>query len=390
MSSVRKITKRNGLAAADCISDLRERAGKRLPRMVFDYIDGAADSEVTARRNTDAFEKISILPRVLSPTPDCNTSTSVLDQSISFPVLVAPTGFSSIVWPSGELEVARAAARAGTVMLVSAASNMRLEDIAKASMGPKWFQLFIYKDRQITLDLARRAKSAGYKGLVVTLDVQAPGHRRRDGRNGFTIPPRLGVTTAFDLLRRPGWCLGMLRQPSLSFPNFEGYGRSGLLSVAEWQQGLIDPTVSWEDITWLRSHWDGPLILKGITHPEDARLAIASRANAIVVSNHGGRQLDSMPATIDILPSIVAAVGGRVPVLIDSGIRSGTDVLKCLALGATACLVGRACLWGLAAGGEDGAFRALSILKSEMERALALCGRNSVLDLDRDLVRFPD
>lgn len=377
------------LKSAGCIADLRERARRRLPRMVFDYVDGAADSEITARRNTEALERLEIVPRVLAPTPDMETGTTVLGHPVSFPVLVAPTGFSSIVWPRGEREVARAAARAGTVMLVSAASNIRLEDVAAASEGPKWFQLFIYRDRQITLDLARRARDAGYTGLVVTVDVQAPGHRRRDGRNGFTIPPRLGLSTAFDILRRPAWCLGMLRQPTLSFPNFEGYGRAGLLSVAEWQQGLIDPTVGWEDIAWLRSHWQGPLVIKGIAHPEDARRAMEAGADAIVVSNHGGRQLDTMPATVDVLPSVVAAVDGRVPVLIDSGIRSGTDVLKCLALGATACLVGRAYLWGLSAGGEAGVHRALSILQSEMKRGLALSGRNSVHDLDRGFLRMP-
>jgi len=358
--------------------------------MVFDYIDGGADSEITVRRNITALERLSLMPRALSPTPDLDTGTQVLDQTLSLPVMVAPTGFSSVVWPRGEFEVARAAAAAGTLMLVSAAANLRLEDIAAASAGPKWFQLFIYRDRQITLDLARRAKAAGYAGLVVTVDVQAAGHRRRDNANGFTIPPRLRLGTAFDLLRHPRWCFGMLGQPSPGFPNFEGYGHSGLLSVAQWQQGLIDPTVSWEDIRWLRSQWDGPLIIKGILDPRDACLAIEVGADAIVVSNHGGRQLDSAPATVEVLPSVALAVAGRIPILIDSGIRNGIDVLKCLALGASACLVGRAYLWGLAVGGESGVFHALSILKADMKRTLALCGKNSIRDLDRDLVRSPE
>ncbi len=371
------------LRGVHSIADLRVRARRRLPRVVFDFIDGAADCELTASRNVSAFEDIALLPRMLRATPDCDTTTELFGDRLALPVLITPTGFTGIVWSRGEAVVARAASAAGTLMVVSAASSLSLEDIAAAAPGKKWFQQFIYKDRGVTLDLTRRAAAAGYSALVVTVDVQAPGNRYRDLRNGFTVPPRMTLSGGLDMARRLGWLRQMAKQPRVSFPNFEGYGRSGMLSIAEWLNGLIDPSVTWEDLTWLRKHWAGPMIVKGIMHPEDARRALDAGADAVMVSNHGGRQLDTEPATIEVLPRIAEAVDARAPILIDGGIRRGSDVLKCLALGARACLVGRPYLWGLGAGGEEGVSRVLDILKEELRRALAHGGWNSLAEVSR-------
>ncbi len=365
------------------IADLRSRAQRRLPRVVFDYIDGAADQEITATQNVRAFAEIALLPHMLRPTPDCDTGVEIFSDRLAMPVLVTPTGFTGIVWPRGEAAVARAASAAGSVMVVSAASSLSMEEIAQSSPGPKWFQQFIYKDRGVTLDLAARAEAAGYKALVVTVDVPAPGKRFRDLRNGFTVPPSLTISSGLDMMRRFGWLRQMASQPRISFPNFEGYGSSGLLDIGEWLNGLIDPTVQWRDLEWLRQHWSGPLVIKGIMHPDDARLAIEVGVDAVMVSNHGGRQLDTEPATVEVLPRIVEAVDDRVPVIVDGGIRRGSDVLKCLALGARCCLIGRPYLWGLGAGGEAGVTRVFDILKDELARALAHGGWNSINQVSR-------
>lgn len=371
----------HSLRTAHSIADLRLIARRRLPRLVFDFIDGASDQEITARRNTAAFDEIAMVPRILRATPDCDTSTFLLGDRISMPVLITPTGFTGIVWPKGEAAVARAAAAAGTTMVVSAASSLPLEDIAAAATGPKWFQQFIYRDRGVTLDLANRAHEAGYRALVLTVDVQAPGYRYRDLRNGFTVPPKFKLGTAFDMLRRFGWGWQMLTHPRVSFPNFECYGKKGAGSIAEWLNELIDPTVNWEDVAWLRAHWPGKLVIKGIMHPDDADKAIGVGADAVMVSNHGGRQLDTEPASVEMLPYIVEAVAERVPVIMDGGIRHGTHVLKSIALGAQSCLIGRAYLWGLAAGGQAGVELALALLKNEMERSMAQGGWNRLSEL---------
>ncbi len=372
------------MGGAYSVADLRSRARKRLPRLVFDYIDGAADQELTALRNVAAFSEIEILPRMLRPTPDCDVTVEIFGERLALPVLITPTGFTGIIWPRGEAVVARAAAEAGTIMVVSAASSLSLEEIAKASPGPKWFQQFIYRDRDVTLDLAKRAAAAGYKALVLTVDVQAPGNRYRDLRNGFTVPPRFRLASGFDMMRRFGWLRQMATQPQVSFPNFKGYGPSGVVSIAQWLNSLIDPTVTWSDLEWMRRNWKGPLVLKGVMHPMDARRALDIGVDAIMVSNHGGRQLDTEPATVDVLPGIAEAVDGRVPVIIDGGIRRGSDILKCRALGALCCLIGRPYLWGLGAGGEAGVARMFTILKDELERALAQGGWNHIADVGRD------
>ncbi len=375
---------RNTLKEAHSISDLRTLARGRLPRVVFDYVDGAADEEITARRNVEAFADLAVVPRMLRPTPNCDTTVVLFGDKVSLPVLITPTGFTGIVWPLGEAAVARAAESIGTIMVVSAASSMSLEAIAAAAGGPKWFQQFIYRDRGVTLDLANRAKGAGYRALVITIDVQAPGNRYRDLRNGFTVPPKINFSNALNLIRHPHWLFQMLTQPRVSFPNFEGYGKSGLLSLAGWLNGLTDPSVQWSDIEWLRSRWTGPLVLKGIMHPDDARRAISIGVDAVMVSNHGGRQMDTEAATIEMLPHVTDAVAGRVPILIDGGIRHGLDVLKCRALGATSALIGRPYLWGLGAAGQEGVEHALNILRNELTRALAHGGWDSIQYVDRD------
>lgn len=377
------------LARSTCIADLRELARRRLPRMVFDYIDGASDAEVTARENTACFDEVRLVPRMLRPVAERDQSVELFGTRLSMPVAITPTGFHGVMWPRGEAAVARAAASAGTLMVVSAAATMSLEEIAAASPGPKWFQLFIYRDRGVTQSFAERAKAAGYRALCLTVDVQAPAHRYRDLRNGFTVPPRFSASTALDLLSRPRWLMGMMRSPKIGFPNFEqASGSADLNTVSSFVNGLIDPTVDWKDFAWLRRIWDGPLVIKGIMHPEDAARAVEEGADAVLVSNHGGRQMDGEPSTIEMLPSIADRVAGRVPILLDSGIRRGTDVMKARALGATLCLIGRAGLYGLGAGGEAGVGRALELLRAEIDRGLAHGGWNGIGQLDRACVRF--
>ncbi|MCP5150354.1 MAG: alpha-hydroxy-acid oxidizing protein [Chromatiales bacterium] len=371
------------------IDALRRRARARLPRMVFDFVDGAAEDERTARRNLAAFGEVELVPRVLSPTPTRDLGVDLLGTRLSMPVLVAPTGLSGMLWPRGELLVARACARAGTVMTVSHASAFSLEAVARAATGPKWFQLMIYRDRSVTAALAERAAAAGYDALCLTVDLQGLGQRERDLENGFVVPPRATVRNVLDLLTHPRWLASRLEAPALTMANYAFDGGSDLATLAAYMAELTDPNVGLAELAWLRERWDGPLVVKGVMHPDDARRIVDAGADAVVVSNHGGRQLDGAPSALEMLAPVVDAIGGRAPVLLDSGVRRGVDVLKARALGATACLVGRAHLYGLAAAGEAGVTRALEILRGEMDRAMVLGGWDSLAALDRDTVRVP-
>lgn len=366
------------------IDSMRSAARRRLPRMLFDFVDGGSDDEITHARNVSRFDDIEFAPRVLCRTPDLDLSTEVLGQRLSMPLIVAPTGLSGMLWRDGELAVARACADAGVVMTVSHATTVDMKTLAQASQNPIWFQTLIYKDRGMTRDFADRAQESGYAALVLTVDLQSLGQRERDIRNHFVIPPRFTIKNVFDAVSHPAWLLEYLTQPPITMTGYASDGKTDLGTLAQHMSTLFESNVGWDDVEWLRAHWKGPLILKGVLHPDDARQAAALGVDAVVVSNHGGRQLDTAPAPIDVLPAVVDRVAGDMEVLMCSGIRRGTHVVKALALGASAVMIGRAHLWGLASSGQSGVNDVFNILSAEIKRTLALGGWNSVAELDRD------
>jgi L-lactate dehydrogenase (cytochrome) len=375
------------------VEDLRRAARRRLPRVVFDYIDGGADAEVTLRENCRAFEDVVFRPRSAVATPACDLRTSVLGIPLSLPFLLAPVGSSRMFYPRGEEAAARAAGAAATVYVLSTFSGCRLEDVMRASSGPVWLQLYLCGDRTVTTAMLHRAQSAGCSVLVLTVDTPVAGNRERDVRNGskaliggepFQMLPYVG-----QLLVRPRWLAGFLRDGGLmKFPNIVMRDGSPM-RYADVGAALEKAVVTWEDIGWIRDAWRGPIVVKGIHTDADAVRAVREGADAIVVSNHGGRQLDGVAATLRVLPEVVAAVGGRIEVLMDGGIRRGGDIVKALCLGARAVLVGRAYAYGLAAAGEAGVARAIAILRDDLERTLKLLGCASVSALNRSYVDAP-
>jgi isopentenyl diphosphate isomerase/L-lactate dehydrogenase-like FMN-dependent dehydrogenase len=317
---------------------------------------------------------------VLAGAATREQSFELFGTKLASPVIIGPTGFAGFLWPHAELATARAAGRFGTIYSTSHASTAPLEAIAAASPGPKWMQVFLYKDRGLTAEFVSRAAAAGYKGLIVTVDNQVVAGRDRDARNGLSFPLRWTPRTALDILSRPGWAMRMRETPS---PSFANYGKRGSLAAfGPLMLEQLDPNIGWRDIDVVRKQWQGPLILKGLLHPDEAREAVNRGADAVIVSNHGGRQLDGAVASIRALPGVVEAVGGRAPVLIDGGFRRGVDVVKALALGARAVLIGRPHLWGVASAGEDGVFRVLELFRREIDRALALGGWDGIAKLD--------
>jgi isopentenyl diphosphate isomerase/L-lactate dehydrogenase-like FMN-dependent dehydrogenase len=375
-------------AASYSVDALRQRARAALPRAIFDFADGGAEKEWTLRRNEAAFDDVALVPRPLRGAAERDQTVTLLGTRLSMPLIVGPTGLSGLFWPRGELCAARAAARQGTIYCLSHGSVCPLEDLAAVSGAPRWMQVFIYKDRLFTQELARRAKQAGYLALVLTIDNQLLGNRERDLRNGFTIPPRFGVTALAEMALKTRWLWRM--RGELSRITFGNYVRAGepadAVALAGKMAGLLDPAMSWSDVDDLRAIWGGPLILKGIMHPEEARQAVEHGVDAIIVSNHGGRQLDGAASSLDALPAVAQAVAGRIPILLDGGVRRGSDVLKALALGATACLIGRPQLWALAVAGEDGVSHLLDIFQREIDRAMGLCGLRSLDEVGPDLL----
>ncbi len=370
------------------IAEMRRLAKRALPRAVFDFADGAAEDETTLRRNEAAFDEIRLLPRPLNGAGTRDLSVELFGQRLRLPVIIGPTGLAGLFWPDGERSAARAAAAAGTAYCLSHGSVCTLEELAGCGAAPRWMQVFIFADRGFTRELTERAAAAGYDALVLTIDNQLLGNRERDVRNGFTIPPGFGPAQVAEMALKAGW-LWRMRQHlgRITFGNYVRPGETAeLKALAGRMAALLDPSMSWPDVGELRRIWRGPLILKGVLHPAEAKEALAHGADALVVSNHGGRQLDGAPGTIEALPAIIEAVGGRIPVLLDGGIRRGSDVVKALALGARACLIGRPQLWGLAVAGEAGVAQVLEIYRREIDRVMGLCGIASIAGIGPDLL----
>jgi isopentenyl diphosphate isomerase/L-lactate dehydrogenase-like FMN-dependent dehydrogenase len=368
------------------IADLRLLARRRLPRVVFDYLDGGAEGEFTLRENCNAFEEVTFRPRHAVAVPKCELGTRVLGCDLSFPVVLAPVGYSRLMHPEGEVAAARAAGMAGTAYTLSTISGHRLEDVKSASSGPVFYQLYLMGGRAAAEAAIQRARSAGFSALVVTIDTLVAGMRERDFRNGMKEllggNPLAKLPFLPQFLARPGWLAGFLldggvpRLPNVVIP---GQGPLPLIDVSA---ALSSAAVTWEDLRWIREAWSGPIVIKGVLTTDDARRALDEGASAIVVSNHGGRQLDGVPASLRVLPEIVAAVNGRAEVLMDGGIRRGSDVVKAICLGARAVLIGRAYAYGLAAAGQVGVARALEILRNDVDRTLKLLGCASIDALD--------
>ncbi|MET0917547.1 MAG: alpha-hydroxy acid oxidase [Burkholderiales bacterium] len=370
------------------IEDLRRLAKKRLPKAVFEFVDGAAHDERTLAANRRDFEQIWFAPHVLVDVGERRQAVRVLGQQYSSPFVMGPTGLAGMLWPEGDIATARATAKAGVGYCLSTNSNCSIEQVAAHGRRDFWFQLYLQRDREMARTLLDRARAAGCPVLCVTVDLPIQGPRERDERNGFTVPPRLDLENVFDFARHIGWLWRMATGPRITFANLEGGDghKSKLTTVAQHIADQFDATVTWKEIDWLKSIWGGAMAVKGILRPDDARLAVQHGADAVIVSNHGGRQLDGASSAVSALPAIVDAVGGRVEVLIDGGIRRGSDVVKALALGARACLVGRASLYGLAANGEAGVSRAIEILTKEIDITLALLGQPDVAKLDRSAI----
>jgi L-lactate dehydrogenase (cytochrome) len=373
------------LARAASVADLRLLARRRAPRAVFDYTDGAAGEEIGLRRSRQAFGRVEFQPRVLRDVSNVDTSTTILGRASALPLVFGPTGFTRMMHTEGEPAVARVAARVGIPYALSTMGTTSIEELAAAAPGGRlWFQLYLWRDREASRDFVERAREAGYEALVLTVDTPVPGARLRDVRNGLTIPPSLSMRTFAEGVLHPAWWFDLLTTEALEFASlnrFEG-------TVAELVDRMFDPTATLSDLSWLRSVWPGSLVVKGVQNVADARAVVDAGADGLVVSNHGGRQLDRAPTPLEALAAVVDAVGDRAEVYVDGGILSGSDLVAAVALGARAGLVGRAYLYGLMAGGERGVQRAADILHTEVTTTLALLGVTRVEDLRRDHVRL--
>ena len=366
--------------AVTCIEDLRLLHKKHAPKMFYDYTDSGSWTEMTYRSNESAYSHIKLNQRVLVDISNRTLASTMLGQPVAMPTALAPVGLTGMQWADGEILAARAAQDFGVPFCLSTMSICSIEDVADSVSAPFWFQLYVMKDREFIKRLILRARAAECSALVLTVDLQIMGKRHVDVKNGLSTPPRLTIRNLVDMSVHPGWCLRMLKTKRRSFGNVIGHakGVEKLDTLAQWSDEQLDPTLSWDDVKWVKDLWQGPLVIKGIMNGEDAQLAVEAGADAIVVSNHGGRQLDGAPATIDVLPQIARTVGNQVEVWVDGGIRSGQDMLKALALGATATMVGRAYIYGLGASGQPGVSRALEILSSELDLTMAFCGLKDV------------
>jgi L-lactate dehydrogenase (cytochrome) len=376
------------LRILNSIADLRERARRRVPRAIFDYADRGSYDEITIRRNRADLDAIALRQRVGIDVSKIATATTLVGQSCALPLGIAPTGLTGLFYCDGEICGARAAAAAGIPFCLSTVAIASIEDLQEAGVSPFWFQLYLMRDRGFNEQLISRARAANCPVLVLTLDLPVQGLRRRDAKNGLAVPPRLTWRNACDVATKPAWALGMLRARRRTFGNLEGRlpGPQGLKTLSTWISDQFDPTASWKDVAWVRSKWPGKLVVKGIMDADDARRAADIGADAVVVSNHGGRQLDCAPSTISVLPQVAEALQGRCEVLFDGGVMSGQDVLKALARGARGCLMGKAFLYALASGGEAGVALGIEIMRSELSISMALAGATDVQKVDRSLL----
>jgi L-lactate dehydrogenase (cytochrome) len=365
-----------GLKALASVDDFERSANRKLPRIVSDFVAGGSDCEITVQKNLSAFRQIEWAPSFLKDVSDRSVTTDVFGQPLQIPVMLSPAGLASLVHRDGELAAARAAESAGTVFVVSTASSYSLEEISAVTTGRLWFQVYLWKSREVISELVKRAEESRYEALVLTVDVPVVGKRVRDVRNGMAIPPRIRPGSVLDVLRRPRWLAHLAKGPELTFGSLvRSIDPRGKESIASYvDRELSNSAATWDELVWLRGIWKGPLIVKGILTAEDAKEALRRGADGIIVSNHGGRQLDSCPASIDALTHVVDAVGGRAEVFMDGGIRRGSDVVKAKALGANAVFVGRPWFWGLAVGGQEGVERMLEVFSDEIDRTLALLG----------------
>ena len=376
------------MAVITCVEDLRLLAKRRVPRMFYDYADSGSWTESTYRSNETEFAAIKLRQRVAVDIGQRSLAGTLLGQPVSMPVALAPTGLTGMQHADGEILAARAAEKFGVPFTLSTMSICSIEDVAAHTSAPFWFQLYVMRDRGFIERLIERAKVAGCSALVVTLDLQVLGQRHKDIRNGLSAPPKPTLANLVNLMTKPRWCLGMLGTPRRGFGNIVGHASnvSDMSSLSAWTQEQFDPTMTWKDLEWIKKLWGGKLILKGVMDAADARHAADSGADALIVSNHGGRQLDGAPASIAALPAIAQAVGERIEVWMDGGVRSGQDVLKALALGARGVLIGRAFLYGLGALGEAGVTRCLELIARELDISMAFCGRTSLAQVDRDIL----
>lgn len=368
------------------VDDLQKMARRRVPRMFYDYVDCGSWSERTYCENSRAFSEIALRQRVAVDISERSTETTMTGEKVSMPVGLAPTGLAGMQVANGEILAARAAEAAGVPFTLSTVSVCSIEDVADATRKPFWFQLYMMKDRGFMADLIGRARAAGCSALVLTLDLQVQGQRHKDIRNGLSTPPKPTLANLLDIARRPRWGMGMLRAKRLTFGNIVGHAPDvdDTSSMAHWVAEQFDQTLTWKDVEWVRDTWGGKFILKGIMDPQDAIRAAECGADAIVVSNHGGRQLDGAPASITALPRIVDAVRGQVEIQLDSGVRSGQDVFRAIALGASSVYIGRAFMYGLGAMGEAGVRCCLDLIRRELDLTMALCGATSIDEITRD------
>ena len=376
------------MANMTCIEDLRQAARRRIPKMFFDYAEAGSYAEETLRANRADMERIKLRQRVLVDVSQRDLSTTMIGEPVPLPLGLGPVALTGMQHRDGEILACRAAQAAGLPFCLSTMSICSIEDVAEAVNKPFWFQLYVMKDRGFVRSLIERAAAAKCSALVLTIDLQVLGQRHCDVRNGLSVPPEIRLKNVINIATKPGWVLGMLRGKRKTFGNLAGHkgGTQSVNSLASWIATQFDPALSWKDVEWIRSLWPGKLILKGVLDVEDARLAAKAGASALVVSNHGGRQLDGAPSSISALPKIADAVGAEIEVMFDGGIRSGQDLLRALALGARSCLIGRSYIFGLAAAGEAGVSKAINIIRDELDVSMALCGVNSIREIDRRVI----
>jgi L-lactate dehydrogenase (cytochrome) len=371
-----------------CIEDLRQQARRKVPRAFFDYAEAGSYSQETLRANREDLERIKLRQRVLVDVSQRDLTTTIIGEKVSLPLALAPIGLCGMQHGDGEILACRAAQAAGIPFTLSTMSICSIEDVAQAVGKPFWFQLYVMKDRGFIKSLIERAAAAKCSALVLTVDLQVLGQRHCDVRNGMTVPPEIKLANLIDIATKPAWAFSILKGKRKTFGNLAGHvrGMENVKSLAQWTASQFDPTLNWKDVEWVKSVWPGKLILKGILDVEDARTAARTGAAALIVSNHGGRQLDGAPSSISALPKIADAVGGDIEVMFDGGIRTGQDVLRSLALGARSCMVGRSYIYGLGAAGEAGVANAIEFLGKELDVSMALTGVNSVKDVDRRVI----